>query len=85
MHAGLEFGNAILHVNEDPDADPKSTTAGCWIYFQVDDVDDLHERFVGNGVTVLEAPTTREWGMREINIVDNNGFRLRFGQVDFSH
>lgn len=84
VHAGLEFGNATLHLNEQADADPKSTTAGCWIYFQVDDVDDLHERYLSNSVNVVEAPTTKEWGMREISIDDNNGFRLRFGQVDFS-
>ena len=84
VHAGLEFGNATVHLNEQPNADPHGTTSGCWLYFQVDDVGELHEFFQTNGVSIVESPTSKEWGMREISIDDNNGFRLRFGQVDFS-
>ena len=55
-----------------------------WIYFHVEDVDELYDWYKSHGVRVLAPPTTEPWGMREINVVDLNGYSLRFGQSDMS-
>ena len=43
------------------------------------DLDRRHQRYVNNGVSIIQPPQTMPWGMREFQIVDNNGYRLRFG------
>ena len=48
-------------------------------YIKTDDVDSLWKQW-SDKVTVLYAPETFEWGMREFGIYDNNGYRLVFGQ-----
>lgn len=34
---------------------------------------------------MLDGPETQIWGMREFNMRDLNGYKLRFGQSDWSH
>ena len=43
------------------------------------DLDSRHERYAARGVTVIQPPSTMPWGMREFQIADNTGYRLRFG------
>lgn len=77
IHAGVQLGTVGIHLNQgDPNPD------GTWTYLVVDDLDGLFHWYQRNGVTVLDEPTDRPWGMREFNVEDINGYRLRFGQVD---
>ena len=50
------------------------------VYVAVDDVDALHHELVGRGAGVLEPPTDRAYGMRDLLVRDANGYILGFGQ-----
>ena len=53
--------------------------AGTWMSIFVDDVDALHEEFESSGAIIRQPPTNFSWGMREMNIEDIDGHRLRMG------
>ncbi len=41
--------------------------------FTVDDVDAEYERLLGMGITIIEPPTTRPWGARNMHFCDPDG------------
>ncbi len=49
-------------------------------YVRTPDVDALHREFTGRGLR-LDPPRTRDWGMRELYVIDPHGNLLRFGQA----
>jgi uncharacterized glyoxalase superfamily protein PhnB len=51
---------------------------GTWVSVWVDDVDALHQELAGRGAEIVQPPTTFEWGVREMNVRDPDGHRLRF-------
>jgi uncharacterized glyoxalase superfamily protein PhnB len=51
---------------------------GTWLSVWVDDVDALYERLRSAGADVRQQPTTFEWGVRELNVADPDGHRIRF-------
>ena len=51
-----------------------------WVYYNVADVDALHERYRASGAEITEAPADRPWGMREMLVEDLDGHVLRIGQ-----
>ena len=59
-----------------------SARVGFWVYLQVEDVDDVYEWIRGSGVETLDASNDQPWRMREFNLSDLNGYRLRFGAAD---
>jgi catechol 2,3-dioxygenase-like lactoylglutathione lyase family enzyme len=72
-----------LSVNGAPPASPAPTGVRLWL--QVPDVDAEVERLAGLGVHVLEAPTTRPWGLREAEVADPDGLVLVLVQVPEDH
>lgn len=44
--------------------------------FTVADVDAEHDRLIALGVEVLEPPTTRPWGARNLIVADPDGNRV---------
>jgi len=50
-------------------------------YFYVRDVDALHAELLASGADVQGDPVSRPWGLREIDVRDLEGNRLRFGQT----
>jgi catechol 2,3-dioxygenase-like lactoylglutathione lyase family enzyme len=54
--------------------------AGCEVYFVVDDVDALHALHLENGVKISAPPGNRDYGLRDYEIRDLDGYRLIFGQ-----
>ncbi len=52
---------------------------GTWLSIFVRDVDALHEEYKQSGATIRQPPTNFSWGMREMNIEDPDGHRLRMG------
>ena len=48
-------------------------------YIFVHDVDRLYQELVDSEVEILQPLKTQEWGMREFDIRDPNGFILCFG------
>lgn len=51
-----------------------------WFYLFVENVDALADEFRQRGVTLERSLESHDHGMREFEVVDLNGFRLRFGQ-----
>jgi [ribosomal protein S5]-alanine N-acetyltransferase len=57
-----------------------------WLYIMVEaEIDSLFQIYLESGVEILRMPQTYPWGMREFEVQDCNGYRLRFGTRDFSH
>lgn len=48
-------------------------------YIRVPDADALHDEFTARGLA-LEPPIEREWGMKELYVIDPHGNLLKFGQ-----
>ena len=49
-------------------------------YIWVEDLDTLAHELQARGATILEGPVTRSYGMRELIVEDDNGYRLAFGE-----
>ena len=69
---GIQF--TIASASFDPTSYPG------YNYFFVDNIDHLHSEYVAKGVQVTRNLMTHDHGMREFEIQDCVGFRLRFGQ-----
>jgi len=54
---------------------------GTWMSIFVDDVDALFEEYKATNATIRQPPTTMPWGVREMNIEDPDGHRLRMSQA----
>ena len=50
-----------------------------WVYYGVDDVDELHEQYVRAGADIRQKPVDRSWGAREMLVADVDGHILRIG------
>jgi predicted enzyme related to lactoylglutathione lyase len=49
-------------------------------YVRVDDIDSFAAEVAQRGANIIEGPTTREYGMRELVVSDCNGLILAFGE-----
>jgi uncharacterized glyoxalase superfamily protein PhnB len=49
-------------------------------YLWVENVDALYAEFQRNGVDIVMPPTTRVYGMRELEVRDRDGYVLCFGE-----
>ena len=52
---------------------------GTWISIFVHDVDALYDDYVRRGAIIRQPPTNFPWGVREMNVEDIDGHRLRLG------
>lgn len=50
-----------------------------WIYYSVNDVDELHEKYARAGAEIRQKPVDRPWGAREMLVADRDGHILRIG------
>jgi uncharacterized glyoxalase superfamily protein PhnB len=46
----------------------------------VDDIEALHEEFLGRGANLLHGPVDQAYGLRELRVRDPDGYILAFGQ-----
>jgi len=53
--------------------------SGTWMSIFVDDVDAVYEQYKQTGANIRQPPTNYPWGMREMNVEDLDGHRLRIG------
>lgn len=58
---------------------------GTWFAVWVDDVDSLHDEYVRRGADVRRAPVDLPWGVREMNVADPDGHRIRFSTSSGRH
>lgn len=68
-------GDVTLFLTEHPES-----AAGALVYLTVDDVDALADEFRANHAVLEQGPTSQPWGMRELQLKDPDGNRLRIGQ-----
>ncbi len=54
--------------------------SGMWLSLFVEDVDALYEQYREAGANIIQPPVNYSWGMREMNVEDPDGHRLRIGQ-----
>jgi hypothetical protein len=54
---------------------------GAWMSVWVDDVDALYEEFKERMAEIRQPPTKFPWGVREMNVGDPGGHRLRFSMA----
>jgi len=71
-----------LMLGECPDALPAYETGdhSYFAYVTVDTVDELYLEFLKNGVSGVQEPANKPWGMREFGIKTPDGHRITFGQ-----
>ena len=50
------------------------------VYVYVDDLDALHADLLRRGAVIAHGPQVAPYGIREIGVVDLNGYRLTFGE-----
>lgn len=50
-------------------------------YIYVRDVEELFEEFSSNSAPIIRAPETADYGIREMEVEDPNGYVICFGQV----
>ena len=63
-----------------PGASFRSSDYPGWFYFFVESIDSLAAGYEQRGIEFTQPLGTRDHGMREFEIRDLNGYRLRFGQ-----
>jgi uncharacterized glyoxalase superfamily protein PhnB len=51
---------------------------GTWMSIWVDDVDAFHQDLQARGADIRQPPTNFDWGVRELNVADPDGHRIRF-------
>ena len=54
-------------------------TRPVWIYYNVGDVDKLHEEYAAAGAVINQEPADKPWGAREMLVEDLDGHVLRIG------
>jgi ankyrin repeat protein len=54
---------------------------GTWVSIFVQDVDLLFDEYRRRGATIRQEPTNFPWGIREMNVEDPDGHRLRLGSA----
>ena len=60
--------------------DRASREGGAWdAYVWVKDADALHAEFVAKGAKIARALCDQEYGCRDFDVLDLNGYRLCFG------
>ena len=50
-----------------------------WLYYNVGDVDKLHEEYAAAGANIKKEPVDEPWGAREMLVEDLDGHVLRIG------
>jgi predicted enzyme related to lactoylglutathione lyase len=74
-------GSVRVMLGRCPDAMPAAQTGdhSYFGYMEVDDIDALHREFAQSGAIVLEPPTDRPHGMREMTLATPDGHRFVMG------
>lgn len=52
-----------------------------YVYWNVDNADDLYNEFKSKGAMLTSVPTTKPWGLREFGLTTPDGHRIVCGQT----
>jgi catechol 2,3-dioxygenase-like lactoylglutathione lyase family enzyme len=83
VFAIVELDGIELFFNQAiPGTTPRTGRArgGYDVYLRVRGLDDLAARLGGRGAAILEGPVQREYGSRELVVIDCNGLVLALGE-----
>ncbi len=72
--AAISNGEVILFLCENAQG-----ARPVWIYYSVNDVDELHEKYARAGADIRQKPADQPWGAREMLVADKDGHILRIG------
>ena len=83
----VQRGGIVIMLSQVEDAsvvrpnNKASREGGAWdAYIWVGDATALHDEFVRKGATIARGLCDQEYGCRDFDVVDCNGYRLCFGQ-----
>ena len=78
----LSRGACRLRLGDCPDAQPISSCQDhSWFaYLHVQDLPELYEQYVKEGVEIWHPIAAKPWGMKEFAIVTPDGHRIVFGE-----
>ncbi|MGA7584972.1 MAG: VOC family protein [Rouxiella badensis] len=78
----VQRGGVRIMLGHCPEAIRPSATGdhSYFGYLNVDDVDALYDEFTANGAIILQPPTDRPHGMRELTVATPDGHRMMIGQ-----
>ncbi|HEX3076112.1 MAG TPA: VOC family protein [Lachnospiraceae bacterium] len=77
VHQELKTEGVALTIYNDGTRKNNMNQNMC-IAFTVEDVDKEYEKLLQLGVTVIEPPTTRPWGARNMHFCDPDGNHIYF-------
>lgn len=77
--AGLNLDKAQIFITEGT-----PVPAGCELFFVVGDADELFAFQKANGVEVVVEPADREYGLRDYQVHDLNGYGVSFGHYIYT-
>src|ERR1043166_7337019 len=67
----------LLQVEDATHVRPNSVADGAWdAYIWIDDADALHAEFAANGANIARGLCDQEYGCRDFDVIDCNGYRL---------
>ncbi len=72
--ASISNGKVHVFLSEDSQG-----ARPVWLYYNVGDVDKLHEEYAAAGATIKKEPVDEPWGAREMLVEDLDGHVLRIG------
>ncbi|MDQ2865704.1 MAG: hypothetical protein M3R51_05710 [Candidatus Eremiobacteraeota bacterium] len=75
-YAVMRLGGADIHLQATKNR-AQSENSVCYLY--VSDVDIFYSIALSRGAVSQQAPTERQWGLRECAIVEPSGILLRVG------
>jgi predicted enzyme related to lactoylglutathione lyase len=64
---------------------PSGTSESVSLWLQVPDVDAVGQELEEAGVEIIELPTEKPWGLREMQIRDPDGLRIVIVEVPETH
>ena len=72
--ASVSNGEVHIFLSEDSQG-----ARPVWLYYNVGDVDKLHEEYAAAGANINQEPADKPWGAREMLVEDLDGHVLRIG------
>ena len=81
VHQTLDTRGVSLTIYDDGST-KNNRNENISLAFTVDDVDKEYERLRKMGITILEPPTTRPWGARNMHFQDPDGNHIYFRTLE---
>jgi uncharacterized glyoxalase superfamily protein PhnB len=78
-YVSLTLGEASLGIGRDPQTPDASPADHIALWFYVDDVDAVFDRWAGAGGSVVQPPEDAPWGERVAQVRDPDGNLVNIG------